>query len=253
MIYVIVIILGLVIGSFINVCICRIPQGESICFPPSHCSSCLHRLKVRDLVPVMSYIFLGGRCRYCNEKISIQYPMIELLNSGAYLLVYLRYGVDIRSIVFMVLASCLIMVSAIDIKVMEIPNGICLFIAITGFFFSLFIFPRGLMDGLLGGLAGGGTLLLLGGLSYVLFKKEGMGGGDIKLAAAVGLFLGWKQILIAFVLAVYIALAVILVIVILKKFKRGQYIAFGPFLSISFFMVGLYFDQIILWYIGAFL
>ncbi|HCW53501.1 MAG TPA: prepilin peptidase, partial [Clostridium sp.] len=109
-----VVIIGLVIGSFLNVCIFRIPEEQSICFPPSHCTSCQHQLGVLDLIPVLSYVFLGGRCRYCKENISIRYPLIEVLNGFFYLIIYFRFGFSIFTLKYFILTSLLIVISMID-------------------------------------------------------------------------------------------------------------------------------------------
>ena len=161
--FIIIGLMGLLVGSFLNVCIYRIPKKESISFPPSHCFSCEHNLKPIDLFPVFSYIFLKGKCRYCGEKISIQYPLIEILNSLVYLLLFAHFGLSIEFIFFAILASTLIVVSIIDYYHQLIHNKVVLFTLIVGIIYRstlYFTTEIGLLETLkqsvLGFLIGGG-------------------------------------------------------------------------------------------------
>ncbi|MGB8453808.1 MAG: prepilin peptidase [Anaerocolumna sp.] len=243
--YIIVCVLGLLIGSFMNVCIYRIPKGESIAFPPSHCSSCSHSLSPVDLIPVFSYLFLKGKCRYCKEKISVRYPLVETLAAILFVLVYHQYGLSFKGLAYVVLVCALIAASFIDLDHMIIPNSVNLFIGITGVFFMLMGWTVTWIQGLLGFCIGGGALLFLGLLAIWLLKKEGMGGGDIKLAAVCGLYLGMDKIILSLFLATYIAGFILIFLLVLKKLKKGQYVPFGPFLAAGIIINILFYDEII--------
>ena len=167
-VFLLIAIIGLLIGSFLNVCIYRIPRDESISFPPSHCFSCGNNLKPKDLFPVLSYTFLKGKCRYCSEKISIQYPLIEILNSLVYLLLFAHFGLSIQFGFYAVLASTLIVVSIIDYYHQLIPNKLVLFTLITGVLYRLttyVVLNENLLDvlkqSILGLVIGGGFYLLV--------------------------------------------------------------------------------------------
>ncbi len=246
--YLIVCILGLLIGSFLNVCIYRIPKGESIAFPPSHCSSCSHPLAPVDLIPVFSFIFLKGKCRYCKEKISVRYPLVEILVSVLFLLVYHQYGLTLNGLAYMVLVCAVITASFIDLDHMIIPNSVNLFIGITGVIFMLMGWTVTWKQSFFGFCAGGGILLFLGLAAIWVFKKEGMGGGDIKLAAACGLYLGMNKMLLSLFLTTYLTAFIMLILLAVRKLKRGQYVPFGPFLSSGIIIITLFYNEIIILY-----
>ncbi|HBN84106.1 MAG TPA: prepilin peptidase, partial [Clostridiales bacterium] len=176
---VLVLVFGLVIGSFLNVCIYRIPRKESVVTVPSHCTGCNVKLKPYDLIPVFSFLILKGRCRTCSEKISIRYPVIESLNALLYLICYWRFGFAFHIIPKMILCSTLLVISAIDIDTQEIPNGSVLLIIILGLA-NIFMDPSlTWKDGLIGFIAVSVPMLII-----ALISNGGMGGGDIKLMAA---------------------------------------------------------------------
>ncbi len=244
LVYIIICIFGLLIGSFLNVCIYRIPKGESIAFPPSHCSRCNHSLSALDLIPVVSYLALKGRCRYCKEKISPQYPIVETLVSVLFLLTYLQYGYTFQGLAALIMVCLLVVVAFIDLNLMIIPNRMNLIIAGIGILVLFLGWGVTWKDSFLGGLIGGGILLLLGGLSSWLLHKEGMGGGDIKLMAACGLYLGVVKVVWALMISVYIAGAILIVMLVSKKLKRDQQVSFGPFLSAGTIFVILFYDKL---------
>ena len=186
-------IVGLVIGSFLNVCIYRIPRGESIASPPSHCGSCGTHLKPLDLVPVLSYLFLGGRCRYCHSRISVRYPLVELLTAGLLTGLYLHTGFGWLFGFYGTLFIVLIAVGFIDLDRQIIPDSLVIAGALAGIGMNIAGAGIGFVEGLLGALAGGGTLLLIALIALYAFKKEGMGGGDIKLMAMAGAFPGMED------------------------------------------------------------
>lgn len=242
--YIIVSIIGLVIGSFLNVCIYRIPQGESIVFPPSHCSGCGNSLAVKDLLPVLSYVILRGKCRYCKEKIAVQYPLVELLTGMLFVLVYHEYGLTFEGIAAAAIVCLLVIASFIDFTHKLIPNKINLIIAAVGIVNVVFGNSITIWDSLLGLALGGGGLLLPGLLIGWMLRKEAMGGGDIKLTAACGIFLGLQRSLISLMLAFYSAAVVLVVMLLFKKLKRDKSIPFGPFLSAGTIAVILFFEPL---------
>jgi len=240
--------LGLILGSFYNVCIYRISKKESIVFPTSYCPKCNHPLKPKDLIPVLSYILLRGRCRYCKDKISIRYPLVEIITALTILLLYSKYGLTGRLLAYAILGSILIIISFIDIDKQIIPNILVIIGMVVGISTCSLGFTVSLADALLGLLLGGGTLLIIGLASLLILKKEGMGGGDIKLMGMIGFFLGWEKTLLALVISIYLGGIVSLLLILFKKKQLGQAIPFGPFISLGT-LVALVWDMPILsWY-----
>jgi leader peptidase (prepilin peptidase) / N-methyltransferase len=249
---VLIFILGSIIGSFFNVCIYRIPRDESISYPPSHCTVCTHRLMPLDMVPILSYIFLKGRCRYCGEHISIQYPLVEALTGGLYLALYLKFGIGIELLFYGILISILIIISVIDIHHAIIPPSLIIIGMVSAVIFNLIGWGRPFLDSIYGCLAGAGVILLMDILSLLLFKKQGMGGGDVKLMGMVGLFMGLRYVLLSILFSIYIGGITFLILIIAGKIKKGSYIPFGPFLSLGT-LVSLFLGaQIIMWYTSKF-
>ncbi len=245
MIYVIIFLYGIVIGSFLNVCIYRIPKGESIVKVRSHCMNCGYQLKWYDLVPLFSFLFLRGRCRKCKQKISVQYPVIELLNGVLYCIVFAVYGVSVNALLYALLASALIALSVIDFRTYEIPVGFNIWILALGLIRIVTDYANWL-DYAVGFLAVSMFLLLI----YFFTKGRGIGGGDIKLMAACGLLLGWKLIILAFVLGCIIGS--IVHIARMKISGAGHVLAFGPYLSVGVMIAALAGDPMIAWYLSFF-
>lgn len=232
-IYIIIALLGIIIGSFLNVCIYRIPKRESIHYPGSHCMTCSQPLKAFDLIPVLSYLWLRGKCRYCHRKISIQYPLIEMINGLLYLLIYYYFGMSILAVAYGVLFSTLLIIAVIDYYTMRIPNSLIIFGTSIGVFYlvfqSLYIEDiRVLLNGVMGMFVGAGIIGLIMLFSLLVFKKEGMGMGDLKLLAMIGLFTGSRNVLYTIFLAVVAGGCYATVILIRKK---QEIFPFGPFLS----------------------
>lgn len=228
--YIFIIILGLVIGSFLNVCIYRIPFEKSISYPPSHCTRCNHNLSPLDLIPVLSYIFLRGKCRYCSDKISIRYPIIEIVNAVLYLLIYLNFGITFITIKYFFLASFSIVVGMIDYDTQFVYLSTTIFGMIMGILFIIIqyiMYKNGVFDLILGGIIGA---LIIGSIVYI---TKGMGEGDIEIAAICGLFLGIKGILLGLFLGIIIGGIVGVIILLLKLKKAKDKIAFGPFIVIG--------------------
>ncbi|GEQ20856.1 prepilin peptidase [Clostridium butyricum] len=243
--YILVIILGLVIGSFLNVCIYRIPREESISYPPSHCGNCGHNLHPVDLIPIISYVFLKGKCRYCKEKISIRYPMIEGLNCILYLVIYMKYGFMIYTVEFCILISLLIVISMIDYNTQEVYTSTTVFGAIVGVIFILinkFVYGQEVMNLLMGGVTGAAII------GAIVYLTKGMGEGDIEIAGVCGLFIGVKQIILALFLAIMLGGAVGVVVILLNLKNIKDKIAFGPFIAIGTLIAILYGNALISWY-----
>lgn len=241
---------GIVIGSFLNVCIYRIPREESIAFPPSHCTNCGYELKWTDLFPILSYIFLRGKCRSCGEKISIKYPLIELLNGAIYVLLFLQFGFSIIFFKYCFFTSIIIVIGMIDFEtkfVYRITTGIGL---IGGVIFTIIQVINNktvFMDSLIGLFIGAGIILL------IVIITRGMGEGDIEIAALCGLFLGIKGILVTLFLSFVIGGIVSVLILALKLKGRKDEIAFGPYLAIGGMVSMLWGSKILEIYMNVFL
>lgn len=243
--YIFVFIFGLIIGSFLNVCIYRIPRNESISFPPSHCTNCGNNIKPYDLIPVISYIFLKGKCRNCGEKISIRYPAIELINGILYVLIFMKYGFAIEFIKYSVFASIMIVIGMIDFDTMDVYFNTILFVLIaSGVFIFIDIFNHiNITDSLLGALLGAGLI------SLIVIITKGMGTGDIEIALAAGLFLGFKNTIVMLFLA-FISGGIVATYILITKKKSGKdAIPFGPFLAAASIFAMLYGSNLINLYI----
>ena len=228
-------ILGLVIGSFLNVVIYRLPREQSLSHPGSACPICKEKIKWYDNIPVLSYIALGGKCRICKTKISIQYPLIELLTGFLFLLVYLKFGYSLLSLKYFLFVSILIAVSIIDIKNYFVPDSLTFTLILFGIITST-VSSYGYEISFLGASGYAFPFILMYGYGEYIFKKEAMGFGDIKFAAGIGSFLGYAGffklylfITITFVLGAVISLSLIR----LKIKERTGQIAFAPYLAIS--------------------
>jgi len=251
---ILIFILGLIIGSFLNVCIYRLPLGKSIVTSPSACPACGERLRPWDLVPLFSYLFLGGKCRYCKAGISVQYPLVEALCGMLYALLYIRFGLVWPLLVYMALVSLLIVISAVDIGHMEIPNGLIiagLVIGAAQLAASLFTPYFGVWYSyVIGFFAGGLPLLLIALFCAYVLKKDAMGGGDIKLMAFAGLIIGWRLVITSYLIGVIAGAIVGVALMSLGKRKRSDAIPFGPFLSLGVIISVFFGDAIINWYLG---
>lgn len=237
----IILILGLFIGSFLNVCIYRIPNNQSISYPPSSCSVCNTRIKYYDLVPIISYMILRGRCRSCGEKISLRYPLIEGLNGVLYYLLYHTYGFSLSTLFFMFVISILIVITFIDYDHMIIPYRLNIILGVLGIFnMFLGIYPLNTKSAILGGLVGFGFFLLI-----AIVTGGQMGGGDIFLIGVLGLILGLGNIIMITILS-FITGAIISIILLATKVKsRKDPIPFGPFIALSAVLVILYANDIL--------
>ena len=242
-IYIFVCLLGIMFGSFLNVLIYRIPKGEEFVKTSSHCMSCNHKLAWYDNIPLFSWLTLGGKCRYCKEKISAQYPIIEALNGILWLAIFIINGISIDSLLICAMTSGLLTLSVIDWRTYEIANGFHVyFIALAA--------ARIAMDYanwsnyLIGFFCVSLVLLAI----YLISGGRAIGGGDVKLMAACGLFLGWQNIILALVIGCVVGS--IIHIIRMKVSGAGKVLAMGPYLAFGIFVASLFGSQIISWYMS---
>ena len=248
MLNVFAIFFGLIIGSFLNVCICRLPKEESITFPGSHCPQCQHPIRFYDNIPLMSFLLLRGKCRYCHAPISLQYPLVEGITALSSLLLFLTFGPSLSYLIYFAFVAALIVITVIDLYHQIIPDVISLPGIGVGLLASLLLPHITFFNSLLGILLGGGSLFLVATVYQWLFKREGMGGGDVKLLAMIGAFLGWKAIILTILFGSFIG-SITGILIILLKGKDFKYaIPFGPFLSMGAVFSLFYGEKIIQWY-----
>jgi leader peptidase (prepilin peptidase) / N-methyltransferase len=239
-----VFIMGLLFGSFFNVCIYRIPAGESIVNPPSHCPNCGSRLKVRDLMPVLSYLFLMGRCRHCREDISPRYAIIELFTGVVFLALFLVHGLSFEFIKYVVLASFMIVIGMIDYDTTDVYFST----TITGIIAGIILIAVGYYLGfgiktyILGGLLGGGVITLI-----ILITKA-MGWGDVEICLLGGLFLGFGNTVVMLFFSFIIGGVIGVLLIVTKKKSRKDYIPFGPAIALAAIFVMLFGEKILNWY-----
>ena len=245
---------GLVIGSFLNVVIHRVPRKIGFVAGSSRCPHCNEPLRWFHNVPVLSYLVLRGKCATCSQRISFRYPLVELLNAGFYLYCYWHLGISIQSISLALLSSALLVIFFIDLDFQIIPDSITLPGMILGLAVSLDPDGLGIVNSLIGLVVGGGALYAIAILGDWLFKKESMGGGDIKMAAMLGAFLGWQKILLVFMSSAIIGLVVTIALMFFSaKLRRERLVPFGPFLSAAAVLALVAGDQIIDFYVTNFL
>ncbi|MGI9533715.1 MAG: prepilin peptidase [Thermodesulfobacteriota bacterium] len=253
--YTFVFIFGLIFGSFLNVCIYRLPKEESIAFPPSHCTSCGSFLKYYHNIPVFSYIFLGGKCHSCGSRISILYPFVELLTAVLLTLLFYKYGITVMTFIYMILILSLIVITFIDLEHMIIPNIITFPGILIGFAYNLIITDWGLflrvlkhldlnnifyiipripaLNSFFGILIGGGSLLLIAYLYKLIRKNEGMGMGDVKLLAMLGAFLGINGVFFIILISSLAGSVVGITMILINKGNLKVALPYGPFISLG--------------------
>ena len=242
--YSIALVIGLLIGSFLNVCIWRLPRHESIVFPSSHCPGCQKPLAFYDNIPVLSYLFLLGRCRFCKCKISWRYPLVESMNGAGYVILLWRYGLGWPLLVYAALFSALVVITFIDLDHQIIPDRITLPGMGLGLIAAGFLLPHGFVNGLTGLLLGGGLFYLI-----AVISNGGMGGGDIKMIAMVGAFLGWQAVLLTILVGATAGSVVGLVLMVSQGKSRKTPVPFGPFLSLGTVIFLFWGQEIIAWYL----
>jgi len=262
---------GLLIGSFLNVCIVRLPLGRSIVTPPSQCPRCGTGIRFYDNIPVISFLLLRAKCRKCGEPISWRYPVVELMNGLCYVLVVQAFWVNGEAILMMALCSSLIVVTFIDYDHQIIPDvitlpGMVVGLAVAPFFMSALAEPlpfhlgrliphtgpylTAFLNSLIGLIVGGGPLLAIGWIWEKLRHVEAMGGGDVKLMGMVGSFIGWKGALLTIMLGAIAGSIVGVALILLKNHKMEKVIPFGPFLVIGTVASAFYGNDILTWYLG---
>jgi leader peptidase (prepilin peptidase)/N-methyltransferase len=225
---------GIVIGSFLNVCIYRIPNNQSLITPPSHCGNCDTRLKWRDLMPIGSYLWLKGKCRYCNSKISMRYPLVEGLTGILLVGIYLRYGIGISFFKYSILTLFLIVIALIDYDTTDVYSSVVYSGMAVGIVFIIIEaigYSHSISSYIIGGLIGFGVI----GSIYIL--TGGMGVGDIEIAVLCGLFLGWKLEIYFLLISFIIGGVTAVTLMALKKKSKDEYIPLGPSLAIGAYMV----------------
>ena len=244
-------LLGLVIGSFLNVCIHRLPQRKSIVSPASSCPRCGYVLRWYDNIPVLSYLALRGRCRGCKAPISLRYPIVELVTMGVFVAHYLVFGLDIMLVPRLLFACALIVLFAIDLEHHLLLDVITLPGIVVGLAFSLML-PPGIVSAAIGVLVGGGILWLIGEAYYRYAGEEGMGGGDVKMLAMIGAFLGWKLAVLTLVFSSLAGSIVGLVVIASRRGGMKYALPYGTFLAIGALVASLFGDPIVTWYTGLY-
>ncbi|MDF2880437.1 MAG: signal peptidase type [Clostridiaceae bacterium] len=243
-----ILILGLIIGSFLNVCIYRIPRDESILFPASHCTTCGNKINWYDLVPIFSYLILKGKCRHCEERISLRYPLIEVITGCLLLALYIRFSLTLEFVRFSILVCILIVIAMIDYDTTDVYSkttfiGIAFGIILLIINY-LYLFQK-VNNYILGGVIGAGII------SIIILLTGGMGWGDAEISGMCGLFLGWKlsfyMLFVSFLLGGLIGF----ILIITKKKSRKDYIPFGPYMAIAAVITIFLGNSSIAWYLGV--
>jgi leader peptidase (prepilin peptidase)/N-methyltransferase len=250
MIEIFVFIFGAVIGSFLNVCIYRMPKGRSVVVPESHCPSCGVKINWFDNVPILSYLALLGRARCCKARISFRYFIVEVLTAAAFLAIFIAFGASAKSFVCMLFVSGLIVATFVDFEIQEIPDEVSIGLLAAGLVLSA-AFPSilgeatrqgAIMNSFFGALAGALMIYGMGMLGELAFKKESMGGDDVKLLAMIGAFLGWKLTVLTFFIAPLFGS----VVGIAMKIREGKdIIPYGPYLSMAAVFSMFYGDKLL--------
>lgn len=235
------------LGSFLNVCIYRIPRKESIAYPPSHCPSCGQRLRPLELIPVVSFLWQRGRCRHCGVRISWRYPLVELLTAVLLLTVYLLHGNSWASVHWGVFTALLIVISFIDLDTQLIPSELVYIGMAWAGAYNLLVQPMPLFEWLLGGLLGFGLFYAI-----YYFSNGGMGGGDVRLAGMLGLFLGWRLLLLALLWSFVGGALVSLLLLASGRVTRKDAIPFGPFMAVGGWAAAIWGERFLTWYLSLF-
>jgi leader peptidase (prepilin peptidase)/N-methyltransferase len=244
-----VVIVGLCVGSFLNVCTYRLPLGESIVHPRSRCTSCGRTLTWFDNLPVLSWAALGGRCRTCKQPVSWMYPAVEVVTALVFVITYLTYGLTLLSLVRVVFACALIVLFVTDLQHKILPNVITLPGIVVGFVCSVFL-PPGWMSSLIGLAVGGGFLLAIAEAYYRIRGQEGLGMGDVKLLAMIGAFLGWKLVLLTLVFASFTGSLAGGVLIASGRGNMKYALPFGTFLAVGALFAATWGEPIADWYFG---
>lgn len=243
MIGIVVFVFGLIFGSFLGVVIDRLPKGESIVFGRSHCNVCQRDLSAPELIPVLSYLFQGGKCKQCHTKLSLRYPLLEILTALAYLFAYLHFGMGIEFVFSLIFTSILIIIAFVDLDTMIIYDRFHVLIFMLGLI-EAFIFKKNFLHLILASVVVSVPLLI------VALVTGGMGGGDIKLMFVSGFYLGVQRILVGFIVSVIVGGSYGIYTLLTKKHSGKDAIPFGPFLCLGLYVSMLYGMQISTWYLS---
>jgi leader peptidase (prepilin peptidase)/N-methyltransferase len=241
--------LGLVIGSFLNVCIYRLPRRESVTWPGSHCTACNRALAWYENIPLLSWLALRGRCRTCGEPISAMYPAVEAVTAIVFVAGSLIYGVTPLLAARLLFACAMIVLFAIDLRHHILPNAITVPGIVIGFVLSVLL-PPGWLDSLIGLMAGGGVLFAIAEIYLRLRGIEGLGMGDVKMLAMIGAFLGWKLMLVTLVLASFSGSLIGLAIIASGRGGMKFALPFGTFLAVGALVAAVAGDPLLAWYLG---
>jgi leader peptidase (prepilin peptidase) / N-methyltransferase len=244
-----VVFLGLIVGSFLNVCIYRLPRRESVNWPGSHCTSCNRSLSWYENIPLVSWMALGGRCRTCRTPISAAYPIVEAITGLVFLAAFLLYGLTPIFLVRVAFACAMIVLFVIDLRHRILPNVITVPGIVVGFAASLWL-PPGWLSSLLGLVIGGGVLFLIGEIYYRTRGVEGMGMGDVKMLAMIGAFLGWPLMILTLILASFAGSLFGGVMIASGRGGMKAALPFGTFLAVGALIAAVAGDPIVTWYLG---
>jgi leader peptidase (prepilin peptidase)/N-methyltransferase len=242
-------VLGLSVGSFLNVCVHRLPRDQSLSHPASRCPGCGDTLRWFDNIPVLSYLVLRGRCRKCRSPISIRYPVVEVSTMLLFVLHGATFGWTALLVPRLVFACAMVVLFAIDLEHHLLPDVITLPGIVLGLVSSA-VLPPGLRDALIGVLVGGGTLWLVSEAYYRYSGHEGMGGGDVKMLAMIGAFLGWQLALLTLVLSSFVGSAVGLLVILARRGGMKYALPYGTFLALGALAASLAGDAILRWYLS---
>ncbi len=252
-------VIGAMIGSFLNVCVYRMPRDQSVVKPRSMCPKCEQPIAWYDNFPVISWLLLGAKCRNCSQPISWQYPLVEAITGTLFFFIYWRFGLVLATPIYMLLAASLVLVTFIDLTDWTIPNEV----TIPGVFIGVgcavigMVYPQsGLLlsvplNAIIGLFLGGGILYSLDKISLLLLKKRGMGFGDVKLMAMLGAFFGWKAAILNIVLAAFLGSIIGIILIVLAKRgggdknSEGHYLPFGPYIAVGGLIVMFFGDSMI--------
>ena len=241
--------MGLAVGSFLNVCIYRLPLRESLMWPASHCTSCNRPLAWFENIPVAGWLALRGRCRTCKARISAQYPLVEALTGAVFVAGYLLYGWTPLLAVRLLFACAMIVLFFIDLRHQILPNVVTLPGIVVGFLASLAL-PPGWLSSLIGIMAGGGVLFAISEIYYRTRGHEGLGMGDVKMLAMIGAFLGWPLMLLTLVFASFAGSLVGVGLLATGRGGMKAALPFGTFLAVGALVATAFGDPILDWYLG---
>lgn len=242
-------VMGLIVGSFLNVCIYRLPRRQSITWPGSRCTACARPLSWYENIPVFSWLALRGRCRTCGEPVSVMYPLVEVVTGALFVAGYVIYGGTALLAVRLAFACAMVVLFAIDLRHHILPNVITVPGIVVGFVLSLML-PPGWQSSLIGLVAGGGVLFLIAEGYYRLRGIEGLGMGDVKMLSMIGAFLGWPLMLVTLVLASFAGSLVGVGMIASGRGGMKAALPFGTFLAVGALTAAVVGDAIIDWYIG---